>query len=265
MASFTVTQEHQTVVVHTPEIELAFSLDDGGLRMLRRSGGPNVVGYGDARASVDVNLGAGSAWLADWVFVRYLSHAIDEREGAVELVIVIGVGPLKVYDRYRITGTLIARRVSVENVGEDEVRLQGVRLALPWARVGALDTCRFDAPGTSVRPHVPLDVAAAQRLDVLPRRFFAPGLRYGRALERAPTQATGLLALHDPQTDEALLCWYYSTVESALPLVEGNDQAATLMHEIAVADWLRSEIALTTGTQYILLLHEPWSAALAAL
>ena len=116
------------------------------------------------------------------------------------------------YDRYRITGTLIARRISVENVGKDEVRLQGVRLALPWARVGALETCHFDAPGTCVL-RLPLEVAAAQRLDVLPRRFFAPGLRDGRALERAPTQATGLLALHDPQTDEALLCWYYSAVE----------------------------------------------------
>ena len=50
-----------------------------------------------------------------------------------------------------------------------------------------------------------------------------------------------------------------------IPLVEGNDQAVMLAHEIAVADWLRSEIALTTGTQYILLLHEPWPGALAAL
>src|SRR5262245_4613324 len=204
MASFTVTQEHQTVVVHTPEIELAFSLDDGGLRMLRRSGGPNVVGYGDARASVDVNLGAGSAWLADWVFVRYLSHAIDEREGAVELVILIGIGPLKVYDRYRITGTLIARRVSVENVSEDEVWLRGVRLAVPWARVGALEGCRFEAPANSVRPRLALQVAAAQRRGVLPRRFFAPGLRDGRALEPAPTQGPGLMALHEPQTGETL-------------------------------------------------------------
>ncbi|HEU5102040.1 MAG TPA: alpha-amylase family glycosyl hydrolase, partial [Roseiflexaceae bacterium] len=204
-------------------------------------------------------------WVADRIFIRYLNHHVDERDGGVEVVIVIGVGPLTVYDRYRITGTLIARRVSVENVGEDELRLQGVRLALPWARVGAPETCRFDAPGTSVRPHVPLSVAAAQRLDVQPRRFFAPGLRDGRALERAPTQATGLLALHDPQTDEALLCWYFSTVESALPLVEGNDQSVTLAHEIAAADWLGSEVAITCGTQYIMLLREPWPAALAAL
>ncbi|MEO7912899.1 MAG: alpha-amylase, partial [Roseiflexaceae bacterium] len=264
MPSFTTSQDHALITVVTTEITLAFSRDDGGLRMLRRAGGPNVLGYGVPRATIDVQLDD-RGWLADRIFIRYLNHFVDQRDDAVELVIVIGVGPLKVYDRYRITGSLIARRVSVENVGEDEVRLQGVRLALPWARVGALETCRFDAPGTSVRPHVPLAVAAAQRLDVLPRRFFAPGLRDGRALERAPTQATGLLALHDPQTDEALLCWYYSTVESALPLVEGNDQSVTLAHEIAVADWLRSEIALTAGTQYILLLHEPWPAALAAL
>jgi len=264
MPSFTTSQNHELVTLVTSEITLAFSRDDGGLRVLRRAGGPNVLGYGVARSSIDVQLDA-RGWLANRIFIRYLSHSVDQRDDAIDLVIVIGVGPLKVYDRYRITGTLIARRISVENVGEDEVRLQGVRLALPWARVGALETCRFDAPGTSVRPHVPLAVAAAQRLDVQPRRFFAPGLRDGRAMERAPTQATGLLALHDPQTDEALLCWYYSAVESALPLVEGNDQAVMLAHEIAVADWLRSEIALTTGTQYILLLHEPWPAALAAL
>jgi hypothetical protein len=264
MPSFTTSQNHETVALSTSEIALAFSRDDGGLRMLRRAGGPNVLGYGTPRPALDVQLDD-RGWLADRTFVRYLSHHIDERDGAVELVIVIGIGPLKIYDRYRITGTLIARRVSVENVGEDEVQLRGVRLALPWARVGALETCRFEAPGNSVRPHVPLAVAAELRRDVLPRRFVAPGLRDGRALERAPTQATGLLALHDPQLDEGLFCWYYSTVESAQPLVEGNDQAVTLTHEIAVADWLRSEVALSAGTQYIMLLREPWGAALAAL
>jgi glycosidase len=264
MPSFSTTQNHELVTVATAEVTVAFSRDDGGLRVLRRAGGPNVLGYGRPRTSIDVRYDD-RGWVADRIFIRYLNHLVDERDGGVDLVIVIGVGPLKVYDRYRITGTLVARRVSIENVGEDEVRLQGVRLALPWARVGTLETCRFDAPGTSVRPHVPLSVAAAQRLDVQPRRFFAPGLRDGRALERAPTHATGLLALHDPQTDEALLCWYYSSVESALPLVEGNDQAVTLAHEIAVADWLGSEVAITSGTQYIMLLREPWPAALAAL
>lgn len=264
MPSFTTSQDRHIVNVSMPEIELAFSLDDGGLRVLQRVGGPNVIGYGVECPSIDVHLGAETTWLADRVFVRYLSHTIDERDDGVELVIVIGIGPLKVYDRYRITGTLLSRRVSVENVGEDEVWLRGVRLALRWARVGSLETCRFDAPGNNVRPRVSLQVAAAQRGDVLPRRFFAPGLREGRALEPAPTQGPGLMALHDPETDETLLCWYYSAVEPALPQVEGNDGAVTLLHQIPLADRLASEVALSGGTQYIMLLREPWPLVLAA-
>jgi hypothetical protein len=262
--SFTTSQNRQTAAVHTPEIELEFSIDDGGLRLLRRTGGPNVIGYGGPRPSVDVQLGIAGEWLAERVFVRYLRHTVDERDGGVELVIVIGVGPLIVYDRYRITGTLIARRISVENVGEDELRLHAVRLELPWARVGTPELCRFEAPGNNVRPHVPLQVAATQRRSVLPRRFFAPGLREGRAIEPAPTQGPGLMALHDSENNETLLCWYYSQVEAALPQVEGNDIAVTLVHQIELADWLGSEIALSGGTQYIMLLHETWAAALAA-
>lgn len=264
MSSFTTSRDQETFTVHAPEVTLAFSLDDGGLRLLQRAGGPNVLGYGAPMPSIDIQIDE-RGWLAERTFVRYLSHTVDERDGAVELVIVIGVGPLMVYDRYRITGTLIARRASVENAGDDDLQLRGLRLSLPWARVGALESCRFDAPGNSVRPHVPLSVAAAQRRDVLPRRFFAPGLRGGLALERAPTQGPGLLALHDSATEEALLCWYYSSAESALPQIHGNDEALTLAHEISAADWLRSEVGLIAGTQYIMLLHEPWPAALAAL
>ncbi|HEX5691063.1 MAG TPA: hypothetical protein VFX76_13710, partial [Roseiflexaceae bacterium] len=171
---FTITSNRYTVALRAPEIELEFSTDDGGLRLLRRIGGPNLIGYGDPRPSIDVQLGVASEWLAERVFVRYLRHTAEERDGAVELVIVIGIGPLIVYDRYRITGTLIARRVSAQNVGEDEVQLHAVRLSLPWARVGALEVCRFEAPGNNVHTHVPLRVAAATRRGILPRRFFAP-------------------------------------------------------------------------------------------
>jgi hypothetical protein len=261
---FTTSEQRRIVIVHTPEIAIEFSMDDGGLRALRRIDGPNLIGYGEPRPSVDVQLGVAGEWLAERMFMRYLRHTVEERDGAVELVIVIGVGPLIVYDRYRITGTLIARRVSVVNVGEDELQLHAVRLSLPCARVGPPELCRFEAPGNNVRPHVPLQVAAAQRRGVLPRRFFAPGLREGRALEPAPTQGPGLLALYDSESDETLLCWYYGQVEIALPQVEGNDVAVTLTHQIELADWLRSEVALSGGTQYILLLREPWPAALAA-
>src|SRR5262245_58668412 len=261
---FTTSEQRRIVSVQTPEIAIEFSMDDGGLRSLGRADGPNLLGHGEPRPSVDVQLGVAGEWLAERMFVRYLRHTVEERDGAIELVIVIGVGPLNVYDRYRITGTLIARRASVVNVGEDELQLHAVRLSLPWVRVGPLELCRFEAPGNNVRPHVPLQVAAALRPGVLPRRFFAPGLRESRAIEPAPTQGPGLLAIYDSESDETLLCWYYSQVEAALPQVEGNETAVTLTHQIELADWLRSEVALTGGTQYILLLREPWPAALAA-
>jgi len=264
MAPFAISRDQEIYTLNTPEISLAFSSEHGGLQGLQRAGGPNVLGYGAARPAIDIHLDE-RGWLADQTFVRYLKHSVAEDDGAIVLVITIGVGPLIVEDSYRITGTLVARHLAIRNVGEDSVGLRGVRLVLPWARVGALESCRFDAPGNSVRPHVALSVAAAQRRDVLPRRFFAPGLREGYALERAPTQGPGVMALHDPAIDEALLCWYYSAAAPAQPQVHGNDVALTLIHEVRTADWLNSEERIQVGTQYFMLLHEAWPAALNAL
>jgi starch synthase (maltosyl-transferring) len=264
MAPFAIGRDHDTYTLTTPEIALAFSGEHGGLQSLQRAGGPNVLGYGVACPAIDIHLDE-RGWLADQIFVRYLKHSVAEHDGAIDLVITIGVGPLIVEDSYRITGTFVARHLDIRNVGEDRVELRDVRLLLPWARVGALESCRFDAPGNSVRPHVALAVAAAQRRDVLPRRFFAPGLREGSALERAPTQGPGVMALHDPAIDEVLLCWYYSAAVPAQPQVHGNDLALTLMHEVHTADWLSSDQRIRVGTQYFLLLHEAWPAALSAL
>lgn len=262
MPLFTTVQSRTDVQLCTPELELSFSLDDGGLVSLNLPGRPNVLGHGVRRPSIDIQAGVDGAWLAERVFVRYLRHMVDERDGAVELTIVIGIGPLMVYDRLRITGTLIARRVSVQNVSEDEISLRAVRMALPWARVGDLETCRFEAPGNSVRPHVPMIVAAQQRRGVLPRRFFAPGLRENRALEPTPSIGPGLMALHDAHVNEALVCWYHSDVEPALPQIEGNDVAVTLLHEVELADRLRSDVGLSGGTQYVLLVRQHWQDAL---
>jgi len=264
MVPFAISRDQDMYTLSTREIALSFSGEHGGLRNLQRAGGPNVLGYGATCPAIDIHLDE-RGWLADQIFVRYLKHSVAEHDGAIELVITIGVGPLIVEDAYRITGTLIARQIDVINVGEDRVELRGVRLLLPWACVGALESCRFDAPGNSVRPHVALSVAAAQRRDVLPRRFFAPGLREGYALERAPTQGPGVMALYDPAIDEALLCWYYSAAVPAQPQVHGNDMALTLVHEVQTADWLHSEERLRVGTQYFMLLHEAWPAALSAL
>ena len=250
-----------SVVVRSSELLLAFSCEDGGLRELRRNNGANLIGHGVPCPSIDA-LVDGKGWLASHTMVRYLGHTLETHDEADELVIEIGLGPLILYDRYTITGTLVTRRVTVKNVGEDAVRLLGLRLALPWACIEPAASCHFEAPGASVRPHVPLSVAAAQRRDVLPRRFFAPGLRNGRAIETAPSYTPGLLALHNADAGETLLCWYSSIMDSAFPQIEGNDRAIQLEHEIVIADLLGENVALTVGTQSILLLHEPWPAAL---
>jgi hypothetical protein len=262
MANTPTTQATDIVVV-TPDITLAFSRDDGGLRVLRRSNGPNVLGHGEMRPSVDAATSE-KGWLASQTMARYLSHSLDQRDGAWELGIDIGLGPLIIRDRYTITGTLIARRATVRNVGVDELRLVGLRLSLPWVRIDQLASCHFEAPGASVRPHVPLAVAAEQRRDVLPRRFFAPGLRAGRAIEPAPTFTSGLMAIHNEDAGETLLCWYASQADIALPQIEGNGTAVLLEHEIAIADLLGEDVVLSAGTQSILLTRDPWPQALGA-
>lgn len=262
MTSFTLSQHADTVTLATAEIELAFSRDDGGLRELRRIGGPNVLGYGEPRPSVDVQVGADRVWLADRVFVRYLQHSAEEHDDGVDLVIVVGIGSLMLYDRYHITGTLIARRVSVVNVSEDELQLHRVRLSLPWACVGRPETCRFEAPGNRLRPDVPLMAAAVTRRELWHHYLLVPEARAELTFEPAPTYAPGLLALHNIQVREALLCWYQSDVEPAQPSIRSNGRSLTLLHDLELADWLRDGVALSGGTQYILLLGEPWAAAL---
>jgi len=258
-----VSVSNDIVYIRTAEIVLAFSCDDGGLRVLQRIDGPNVLGHGQACASIDIRIGNVS-WLARQAFVRYLNHHLEEHNGTYKLEIVIGIGSLKIFDRYTITGTLIARTVAIQNVSDDPIQLYGVRLSLPWTRIGTLESCRFEAPGTSVRPHVVLSVATQQREDVLPRRFFAPGLRDNRAMEAAPTFSSGLMAIHNPELDESLLCWYMSQRESAMPQIEGDGSAVTLQHEVRLLSWMNGADSLDVGTQYILLMREAWPAALTA-
>ncbi|MCU0491552.1 MAG: alpha-amylase family glycosyl hydrolase [Chloroflexaceae bacterium] len=266
----------QRISLRTPDLELGWSADDGALRLLRRPDGASVIGHGPAIPVVDVALGAPDSWLAARSFVRYLaSRFVQNNDGTAEVTIISGLGPLKMHDRYQISGTLVQRNLIIENVSVEDAAIYGVRLLIPFARIGRAEICRFEAPGNSVRPGVPLEVAAAQRRDVLPRRFFAPGLRNSSALELAPTHGPGLLALHTAlQTEanaalshETLLCWYTSPREAALPYLEGtppNERAAvSLGHEIAVAARLPSGSHITCGSQHVQLLNQPWSAALA--
>ena len=94
------------LIFRTSEVELSIAKDDGGLRTLRRVGGPNLIGHGDNQAAVDVKVGSDGTWLANRVFVRYLRHNLVEQGDSVDVVIVIGIGPLMISDTFHITGTL---------------------------------------------------------------------------------------------------------------------------------------------------------------
>jgi starch synthase (maltosyl-transferring) len=249
------------ITIQSAAIELAFSRSDGGLRALRYRGGPSLIGYGEPRGSIDVQLGDGS-WMAERAFVRYLRHTQYEANGATQIQIVIGLGPLVVYDSYQIRGDLIMRRVRVQNVGDDPLQLRGVRLALPWARIGTPASCRFEAPGSSVRPRISLATAAEQRLDILPRRFFAPGLRDLRAIEPAPLFTAGLMILYCEESSASIACWYQGETEPALAQIDGRDGAVTIQHEVGVSGWLVREGVLTAASQYVLLQQAPWDATL---
>lgn len=252
------------VRLRTGDLELGWSRESGAMVVMARRGGPNVLGHGPARPGLDVALGAPGGWTAARSFVRYLSHRAGPAADGVEVVVSVGLGPLKIRDRYTVRGAAVERRAELEHVGPDEQRLFGVRLLLPNARVGNPQACRLEAPGNSVRPRVALAVAAAQRRDVLPRRFFAPGVRGGGALEPAPTQGPGLLALHGGPPQQTLLCWYDSAADAALPFVEGAEgwpDAVSLAHEVALAGWLRPGERLEAGAQRLVLADEPWEQA----
>lgn len=264
MPNVSVAQDRQHITFRTDEVELVFSLDDGGLRVLRRVGGPNVVGYGPPQPAIDVQVGIDGAWLAERVFVRYLRHHVRQSGNALDIEIVIGIGPLMIADCYHVTGTLIARSATIHNVSEDEIWLRGLRLIVPWVRIGEVETCRFEAPGNSVRPRLPLSVAAAQRRSVVPRRFFSPGFHMNRTIEFAPMGGPGLLAIYDMQSLETLMCWFDSQRQLADPQIEGNGGAVTFVHEITVPERLGADAQVELGTQYLLLLRESWQSALAS-
>ncbi|HMQ30677.1 MAG TPA: alpha-amylase family glycosyl hydrolase [Chloroflexaceae bacterium] len=252
------------VRLRTAQLELGWSRESGALVVLARPGGPNLLGHGPPRPGLDIALGDPGGWTASCSFARYLSHRCAERADAVELTVSVGLGPLRVRDRYTVRGLMVERAAELENVGLDDLRLFGLRLVLPNARVGNAQTCRLDAPANSVRPRVPLAVAAAQRRDVLPRRFFAPGVRGGGALEPAPAQGPGLLALHGGPPEQTLLCWYEAAGAAALPYVEGADgwlDAVSLAHEVGLAGWLRPGERLAAGAQRLMLLDAPWERA----
>lgn len=258
MAAYTVRSSRHTFTVTLTELELDFSLEDGGLRALRRPQGPDVTGYGAPRAGIDVSL-AETGWLTERSFARYLNHLLYSIPGGVEIVVVIGLGPLKVYDRYRVVGSLITRRISLENAGDDELALCGVRLAISGACVGAPERCRFEAPANVIRPRLPI---ATLRSDLRHRHWSDSTPLETPAFALAPADAPGLLALHNDVVGETLACWYEDSSNPARPRVESDGSAVTLFHETRLAERLRVEVALSVGVQMVLLERASWNEAL---
>ncbi|WP_322489273.1 alpha-amylase family glycosyl hydrolase [Chloroflexus sp.] len=261
--SYELSEQADHIILRTNEYTLGWSTDSGALIHLQRHDSLNVLGHGPPIAGVDVALGGPANWITSRTFARYLWHRVSVNDDRLVMTIIVGLGPLKIFDHYQIGCETIKRWIEIENVSGDDLRLYGVRLVVPHARVGEPNHCLFEAPGNSVRPRAPLAIAATQDRTILPRRFFAPGLRGGSAFEPAPTQGAGVMALWNDELPLTLLCWYAGDDEAALPYVQGGHEAVSLAYEVAVASWLRSDQRSAVGPQHIALVAQPWPAALA--
>lgn len=260
-----VTETEGTFMLSSSVVELGFSKKNGALNLLRPAGvAENWVAHGVPIATVDARLGV--HWLSAEHTAHFVAHVVEETTDGVKLTVSTALGPLRLHDVYTVTGPLVVRRIIVENAGDTEVQLNGVRLIVPWARIGAPDECRFEAPGTAVRPRLPLTIAARERLDRPHSDAFAPAARarWGLAMEDAPDCTPGLMAVHNTVRGETLLCWYSSEVEAGSPRVDGNNVAVSLIHEPILAGWLAPGQTLMGGTQFILLHRGSWDEALSA-
>lgn len=253
-------------IVTLGEYEVRIDAASGLLVGLRRGGGPDVLGHGTGPALP----GASLAYRLVEEPPHYLSH-----EAAPDtLTIHIALGPLRLHDRYTVSGGLIARRVRVENASAEEVQLTGLRLGLAGVSIGDPADCLFEAPGNALRPRLPLANVAGL---VPPRSGFpqqfgesrqlapaSPRHTWDRALGDAPDIGPGLMVVHNPRLAWSLLTWYVSDVEAARPWMGGDGAHAALGLDIVLAGWLAPGAALEGGTQYIMAHQADYTSALAA-
>jgi len=247
-------------VVRRDDVRLSFLAVDGALVGIGwGDSSTEWAGHGDRTTGVDACLkGRG------WVSSLFKAELIDINENGSQVTVVVRCGPILLEDIYVVDGRLIERRVRVTNEGVVEAQLEKVLLAVPWVKIGELNDCRFEAPGNTTRPRIPLRVAAKQRAGGQTDTAFAPGVRWGCRFETAPDAGPGLLAVHNQRRGESLLVWYYSEIESGWPEINGNGVAVSLMHCARLAGWLAPGQSLETGIQYILLHRGTWDKALAA-
>ena len=247
-------------VVRRGDVRLSFSATDGSLVGLGWGDSPTKwAGHGERTMVVDACL-KGRGW------VSRLSQAelVDINENGSQVTVVVRCGPILLEDIYVVDGGLIARRLRVTNQGTEEAQLEKVLLAVPWVRIGEVSDCRFEAPGNTTRPRLPLRAAAKQMARGPTDTAFAPGVRWGCRFETAPDAGPGLLAVHNKRRGESLLVWYYSEIEAGWPEIDGNGEAVSLMHYVGLAGWLAPGQSLETGTQHIILHRGTWDEALVA-
>ncbi|UCF97412.1 MAG: hypothetical protein JSV89_19890 [Spirochaetaceae bacterium] len=253
----------QILSFQTADVEIGFSTHSGSLCLLRSLGSRgNWIGHETDRGSVDVRLSDG--WLGERESPLLQEHSVRDEPNGIEITVTMRFGPLTLGDGYLIVGPRISRRVTLKNQGGKELQIRGLRLAVPGVRIGALEHCLFEAPGTAVRPRLPLAVAASQSLGNPPTEGFAPGARdrWGMAMETAPDCSPGLLAVNNTEEQQVLLCWYYSEVEEALPGVDGSGESLDLIHDSALAAWLAPGQSLSAGDQHLLVFSGSWPQAL---
>jgi starch synthase (maltosyl-transferring) len=278
------TQTDGLILLTTDSLTLGVNRQTGSLARLSRPGSDSVLGHNAAVAALDAQLEGG--WLAKPT--RYLSHSVEETDEGVALTVNIAQGGLTIADRFHLVDSLVERTICVslpkDTFGEvaQEAQLNGVRLIVPGVAIGAGTDCRFEAPACAVRPRLPLSVAVRQTLErpgADPE--FAPGARsrWFTAINDCPDVTPGLMIVHNPAPahsgrpeykgqattqGQSLLVWYVSRVEAATALVTGDGYLANLVHQSALAAWLRPGQTVAGGTQYILLHDGDYESALDA-
>jgi starch synthase (maltosyl-transferring) len=248
------------VAFPTPRLQAVFSKATGSLEQLtlrhegvRLASSPSVPG-------LDVRLKDG------WLGRAYRPTLLEAEDGPAGLTLHIRLGPVIVRDHYAGDGERILRRVQVENATDEEIQLTGVRLFVPGVAIGRAESCRFEAPGTAVRPRLPLPAVPTQQPDASWDAAAAPGAitSWLKALGDAPDVTPGLVAVHHPDLAASLLVWYHSEIEAATPLAFQSEAGIVLGHEIGLAGWLRPGQTLDGGTQFIEAPSGDWPAALKA-
>jgi starch synthase (maltosyl-transferring) len=247
--------------------EFRIDTETGALKGLRLNDGPQMVGHVDPV----VTLAADVAWIGIKDAPTCIGFEV-EPEGTLRID--VRLGPLLLHDRYTPVEGLIERRVMVENTTHTEVQLTGVRMAIGGIAIGDPVECLFEAPANTVKPRIPLKVAASQpvkslvlkkQYGALPDSVFAPGarVRWNTALADAPDSGPGLLVVHNPEAGWSLMTWYVSDVEAGTPWVTGDGTHVTLGFDAWLCGWMAPGAILQAGTQYIVLHQGDYQSALA--